>query len=31
MARQKKKSEKAGENVADYRHKGVKRLTFTHK
>ncbi len=28
MARQKKKSEKAGENVVDYRHKGVKRLNI---
>jgi hypothetical protein len=28
MARQKKKSEKAGENVVDYRHKGIKRLNI---
>ena len=28
MARQKKKAEKAGENVVDYRHKGVKRLNI---
>ena len=28
MARQKKKTEKAGENVVDYRHKNVKRLNI---
>jgi adenine-specific DNA-methyltransferase len=28
MARQKKKTEKAGENVVDYRHKSVKRLNI---
>ena len=28
MARQKKKSDKAGESVVDYRHKSVKRLNI---
>jgi hypothetical protein len=28
MAKQRKKAEKAGENVVDYRHKSVKRLNI---
>ncbi len=28
MAREKKKTEKAGENVVEYRHKSVKRLNI---
>lgn len=28
MVRQKKKTEKVGENVVDYRHKNVKRLNI---
>jgi hypothetical protein len=28
MAKRRKKAEKAGENVVDYRHKSVKRLNI---
>ena len=28
MAKQRKKAEKGGENVVDYRHKSVKRLNI---